>query len=321
MPPEPGRTSLVTEALGYLGGVIILVAAGLVAARFWNDLPTAGRLALVAAAAALLLTGGALVPASLGDTGRRLRAVLWLAATVAVAGFMSLFGSETLGWTNSNLALFVAATTTVAAVALWYAHHHPLQHAATFAGVMGTVAAAASLLPMASEGGAGLATWGAAVIWAVLSWGGVLPWVGEPGTPNLGVMLGSFGAIVGSMTTMQSNWGTVLSLVTVGAIVLAAVLSRSLPLLALGSLAALQTLPAAMVRWFGGSLGAALGLLLVGVLLVGAAISTARRRRAQPLPAAAPGMAARFPWPDRTVALVTSAVVAASTTLAVLTLG
>ena len=51
-PPSAGvreavrGSSLVTEALGYLGGVIILVASGLVTSWFWADVSTLVRLGL-----------------------------------------------------------------------------------------------------------------------------------------------------------------------------------------------------------------------------------------------------------------------------------
>ena len=315
-----GGTSLVVEALGYLGGVIILVASILVVARFWSDLATAGRLVIVGAAAALLLAAGALVPARLGDTGQRLRAVLWLTATAAIAGFVGLLGDQALGLTEESLGLLIAGSTAVVAVVLWALHHHPLQHAAAFVSLLATVAILATFLPAEDTGAPGLAAWGLAVIWALLSWGGVLAWAGPPGSANLGVVLGAIGAIFGAMTTMPMSWGIVLALCTITAVVVAAVGFRSLALLVVGSLGALETLPAAMVQWFGGTLGAALGLLAVGVLLVGAAILTARRRQQQPLPGAMPGTRTWLPWPERTAALGASAVVGVGTTIAAVTL-
>ena len=65
-PPAPGR-SLLVEALGYLGGVVILVAAGLVTARFWNDLSEGGRVTLGALATVLLVGAGLRVPRGPGD--------------------------------------------------------------------------------------------------------------------------------------------------------------------------------------------------------------------------------------------------------------
>ncbi|WP_007023164.1 DUF2157 domain-containing protein, partial [Saccharomonospora iraqiensis] len=57
---ETGRTpSPVAEALGYVGGVLVLVAVGLVAGRYWSELGVAGRLSIAFGTAALLLAAGA----------------------------------------------------------------------------------------------------------------------------------------------------------------------------------------------------------------------------------------------------------------------
>jgi len=60
-PAPPRQASLAVEALGYLGGVIILVSTVLITAQYWGDLETAARLALVGVAALGLLGAGALV--------------------------------------------------------------------------------------------------------------------------------------------------------------------------------------------------------------------------------------------------------------------
>ncbi|WP_028663188.1 DUF2157 domain-containing protein, partial [Saccharomonospora halophila] len=57
---ETGRTpSPVAEALGYVGGVLVLVAAGLVTGRYWAELGVTGRVSVAFGAAALLLAAGA----------------------------------------------------------------------------------------------------------------------------------------------------------------------------------------------------------------------------------------------------------------------
>jgi hypothetical protein len=79
------RSSLLIEALGYLGGVVILVAAVLLTAQYWSDLSTWAHLAIVGGAAVVLVLAGFAVPLRLGVTAHRLRAVLWLLSTGATA--------------------------------------------------------------------------------------------------------------------------------------------------------------------------------------------------------------------------------------------
>jgi hypothetical protein len=69
----------------------------------------------------------------------------------------------------------------------------------------------------------------------------------------------------------------VLTLLTVVAVVGAAVAVRDLALLAVGSLGALASVPAAMTKWFPDSAAAAYALVLVGGVLVAVAVVIARR--------------------------------------------
>ncbi|MCW2812039.1 MAG: putative rane protein, partial [Friedmanniella sp.] len=55
---HPRRASVAAEALGYLGAVLVVVAASLLSARYWSQIPPAGRLALPAGAAVLLFVSG-----------------------------------------------------------------------------------------------------------------------------------------------------------------------------------------------------------------------------------------------------------------------
>ena len=97
MPASVSRTSraaLVPEALGYLGGVIILVALSLVVGTVWDELSVGVRPTIVGVAALLLLVAGALIPSRLGATGTRLRSVLWFASSVALAALLGLGASD-----------------------------------------------------------------------------------------------------------------------------------------------------------------------------------------------------------------------------------
>jgi hypothetical protein len=266
------RTSLVTEALGYLGGVLILVAAGLITARFWEDMALGVRLGLVAAAAMLLLGAGAAIPDRLGGAGYRLRAVLWLLSAIATGTFLGLLAADGLNWQGEDVLLLAGGGTALYGGILWWRHRSILQQLAVFVALAVSASAATAHLPSDEEALPGLSVWGVAVIWFALGWGGFV-------TPRRAAfVLGGIGALFGAAITMTADWGLALGLATAAALVGVAVLFGDLVLLAVGAIGALQILPSAVSRWFPGALAAPLALLAVGVVLVAAAVYTARRR-------------------------------------------
>jgi hypothetical protein len=316
-PPVPGpghqeRTSLVIEALGYLGGVVILVATGLLAAQYWTDLTTFAQLALVATAALLLLAAGFAVPERLGAVGQRLHAVLWFLAVGASAGFFALLGRKSLHWSAPDVLLLTGSAALGIAAVLWWRHRTVLQQLAVFVAFLITAAAAAAQLGTSAEL-PGVAVWGAAAVWFLLGWGGLV----EP--RQFAFVLGAIGLIIGAALTMSSDAGITLALATVAALVAVGVLFRDLVLLGVSAYGALQTLPTAINEWFPGQLAAPLALLVVGALLVTAAVYTARQRRAATAQARRPGRDFSV-GPSRT-ATVAASVVALAVTAVVLGIG
>jgi hypothetical protein len=122
--------------------------------------------------------------------------------------------------------------------------------------------------------GAGI--WGTGVVWAVLAWGGALR------TRRQGTIFGAVAIVFASILVTGELWGTALALLTLAGLIGVALAFRDLLLLAVASVGALVVLPATMSRLFPGMLSAAIALLGAGVLLVGAAVVTARRRREKP---------------------------------------
>ncbi|RZU53380.1 putative membrane protein DUF2157 [Krasilnikovia cinnamomea] len=264
------RSSMVIEAMGYLGGAVIVVALSLVAGWYWDVLPLAARLALLGGAALATGVAGAIAPR--GDVGRRLRAVLWLAACAGLMAFLAVLAADGFGWAGEAVGAFAAGLTAAVAIGLWTARPHPLQHGAVVALLAITAGAATGLLPHPGSL-PGAAIWAVGVTWALLAWGGLL----RP--PRLGVIIGTVAAVIGAVAVADQPWGSVLALITVGAAVAAAVLMRDLVLLGIGSAGMLLVLPPIVNRYFPGVLAAALALLVVGLMLVAAAVTTARRRR------------------------------------------
>jgi len=269
--PPAGRSPLAVEALGYLGGVIIVASALLIGARLWSDIGTATRLALLGAVVIALVGLGMAVPRRLADMGSRLRSVLWLGATLALAAFLGVLAVDALDLHENDVAVLVALGTAGFAVILWSHHRVILQQVAMMVALM---AAAASAIAdsVATDALPGLGVWAVGAVWMILGWGGLLAPRGAA------LALGSASMMFGAMATMLHDAGIVLAITTATTIVIIAVAFRDIILLGVGAVAALGTLPVAVNEWFPNALAAPLALLVVGLVLVGVAVWTARRR-------------------------------------------
>lgn len=270
--PAEDRTPLAMEALGYLGGVIIVVSAFLIAAQYWRDLTTGPRLVVVGTAVVALLACGAAVPERLGATGIRLRSVLWLAAAGAGAGFMGLFGYEVLDLSDADLAVLIGAGTAALAAVLWWANRVIPQQAAVMAALMVT-AAAVIADTVTADSLPGLGIWMVAATWLLLGWAGLL----GPRRPVLA--LSSAAMIFGGIFSAGTDSGAAFAVATAIGVISLAVLLRDLVVLAVGAVGMLAVLPQAITLWFPDSSAVPYVLLAVGLLLVGVAVWTARRRR------------------------------------------
>lgn len=265
------RSSLVIEALGYLGGVIILVASILIASLYWGQVSTTARLVIVGGAAVAMLAAGLPEPQRLGEVGIRLRSVLWLLSTIAFAGFLGLLGADALKMAGADVFLLISAGVAVQATGLWLFGRTLVQQFTMMVGGILTAAALTNELGV-SDALPGFAVWGAALVWLLLGWGGLLE-------PRRFVMaFGAAGMFLGALTTIPAYAGIVLALVTAVAVVAAAVLFRDLLLLAIGALGTLLVLPSSVIELFPGDLAAPIAMLIVGALLVGAGLFVARRR-------------------------------------------
>ncbi len=309
--PAAPASSLVTEALAYIGGAITLAAVGWATVDYWADLDTAARLGLLAAVVAMLLGAGAAVPLRAGEVARRLRSVLWVLSVAALSGFAAVLAIDAFAWSDDDAALFASVFALCYAGLLWWSFREPFQHAVALTGVLATAGTATGQLPVGTDALAGLAVCGAGAAWLVLSWARAFS------QPVLGMVLGAAGAVVGVIATGESDWGNVLAVVVLVLLALLGVLLRSLPLLAVAAVGALLALPPMMDRYFEGSTTAALTLVSVGLVMVGAAIHLARRQRRPDQDRPARGRS----HPSRTAGVVAAACIVAATTAAVVTLG
>src|SRR6266508_2715649 len=116
---EPaGRRAVAVEILGYVGGVLALVAGIVLGAETWAQIGRWGRVAVLGAGVAALVGAGWRLRAD-GRVLPRLASVLWFAAVAAWAGLLAVLlggrSDEALG----NPPLLVASGSLALAVGLW----------------------------------------------------------------------------------------------------------------------------------------------------------------------------------------------------------
>ncbi|MBF4769572.1 DUF2157 domain-containing protein [Nocardioides agariphilus] len=276
-PPErhPAST-LAVEALGYLGGVVVLVSSILIMNLYWQDLSDLTRALVLGGASLALLAAGLATPARLGDVGIRLRSVLWVSATAAFGVFAILLTQNVLDIEEEHSAVLTTAATAAVAAGLWFLHRHLLQQMVTVLALMLTAGASIHDMFPAHDSLPGVGVWAVATVWLLLGWAAVVQprWAVVP--------IAAFGVVIGSLMTLPADAGFVLAIGSVSLVVTLAVLTADLPLLAVGAFGTLNVLPAAVNEWFPDSDAVPFALLGVGLLLVLLAVWTARRRSVQP---------------------------------------
>ena len=202
---RPGP-SLVVEALGYIGALVMVVGAGILVGVYWPDLPTAGRLGILGGTAALLLGTGFVVLGRTEEAAVRLRAVLWAAGVVATAGFMVVLSDEVLDLHDEDQVWLVGAVTAAVGGALWMVRRTWVQLLAFFVPVVLTAVGVTLQVTDDETWAAGVA-WAVGVLWAAASWAS---WI----TPRVaGVAFGAFGAVLGALS-MDRDLGIALGVGT-----------------------------------------------------------------------------------------------------------
>lgn len=261
------RESLAAEAIGYAGGALVVVAISVLAARRWDDAPWAVRAALLLAASVGLALIGALVAPS-SPRASRLRAVLWVLSSGAFAGTLAVTGASGLDLSEETTAVVAFGGAAVHALVAWSRHRTILTQAAFFAALAATAAAATTELE--SDGLPGVAVWGVGVCWVLLALGGVVRPV------RIASILGAATAVFGAAATEGWSAGIVFAVCTALAVLMLAVATGDLALLAVGALGSVVVLPAMIHRWFTGTAAAGV-LLLLGLGLLGLATLVARQ--------------------------------------------
>jgi Predicted membrane protein (DUF2157) len=271
---EPaGRRAVVVEILGYVGGVLALVAGIVLGAESWAQLGRWGRVAVLGAVVAALLGAGWRLRADGGRVLPRLASVLWFAAVAAWAGLLAVLLGGRGDQALSNPSLPVAAGSLALAWVLWTLERRALQQVALMVTLVAAIVAEGEWLGWPAETISGLGLLGVGVAWLVLGWRGFL----QP--RRTAEALGAVAAVCGPEVLFAAgseDWLWAGLAVALCLLVAGSTLGRPV-LLGIGAAALVLFLSEVAATWWR-SLGAPLALLLAGLGLVGAAVALSRLR-------------------------------------------
>lgn len=267
---DDDRRLPVTEALGYLGGLLALSGAVTLAIQYWSDVPTAGRLGLLAAVAVATWLVGARIDDGSAPALIRLRGALWFASSVAVAALVGQAAHDVAHAGVPMVWLSAGAAAAVHAGLLWRLRDRPAQHLACLAGVLAAVAGGLA------DGGAaavGLAVAAVGAAWVAAGLMAVLP------PPVLALVGGGVAVLAGAGITVD-DWpdaAPLLGLAAAAVFVAVGVATVRTPLIVVGLVGGFGYLPWTVGHFFAGSLGVPLAMLLCGIALLAVTLVVLRR--------------------------------------------
>ena len=272
------RRAVVAEVLGYLGGVLAVVAGFVLGAESWDQLGQWGRVGVLAAVTGVLLAAGWWLRGSEGRVLPRLASVLWLGAVAGFAGLLAVLQEGRSDDALADPSLGVAAGALALAAVLYALERRVLQQVALFLAMVATMVAGGQRLGWSWETveGYGFLVLGAA--WLELGRRGLV------GPRRTSEVLGSLALLSGSAVldveaVGPGNWGVWLGLgLSVALIVAGSALVRNV-LLGIGA-AGMVVFLGMVAGEYWSDLGAPVAILLVGLGLVVAAVLVARLRPA-----------------------------------------
>jgi hypothetical protein len=284
------RISLLTEAVAYIGAILILAGGIAAVSQRWHNITGWERVSILAGAAVFLLLVGVFVRRVHEPAIQRLVDVVWFLSVASIAGAVGFAAADVYGISPAVTAVAVGAGITVYSAVLWLARRHALQDFALFTGLVVTICGVIFTidntppsLPFA------LTLWVFGLAWAALGWRRYVEplWVTVP----CGVILA---LVAPSLAAGEYGWVYAIGIVTATAAMAASVPLRNTPLLALGTLAMFGYVTSVVIQYFHQSLGVPGALAITGVLILGLAAITARLMRAtHPRKPMKPGTEAR----------------------------
>ncbi|WP_062518141.1 DUF2157 domain-containing protein [Demequina gelatinilytica] len=275
---HPRPLALVGEVVGYLGAVLTVSALAFLLSRTWTDLPTAARIALVAALVAVTATAGVLAARTASAPAQRLASVLLVAAVVLTGWLAWVIGHDAAGVDDEDVGRWVTAAAAAAATAVYLARRRGLTQITLLVALAWCVETFAQ--PWESDASA-LAL---GLPWVILG----ISWIALAITPLLtprepALVTGGLLAYAGlSIAARGDARGLMLGLGVAFAawLIGAAVMRRELVLLIVpGAVALLASVPQLIDHLVGDTLLTWVGVMVSGLALVAVAVWMVRDRQ------------------------------------------
>jgi ethanolamine utilization microcompartment shell protein EutS len=240
--------------------------------RFWEDLATAGRLAVVGGAALLLLVVGLLLRDEDDDVIWRLRSFVLLLSAGALGGFVGVLTVDALSWEGEPVAIAIGSAVALYGAALWRLKNRPAQQLTTLVGLIVAVFGVMYLLD--GEAAVGLSVFAIGAVWLALGMQDRLP-------PALvATALGSIAVLVGPAVT-AGTWehaAPVMGLAVATGLVALGTWKHEFVLTGFGVIGLFGFLPWTLGALFGETAGPPVILLVSGVLLLAVMLLLLRAR-------------------------------------------
>lgn len=270
------RVPLLTEAIAYVGAILILAGGVAAMGRQWHSLAGWERAGVLGGAAVLFLLTGLLVRRVDEPAIQRLTDVVWFLSAACLGGAVGTAGGDVRGRAVAVTALAAGLAVAGYSAVLWLVRQRALQNFAMFAGLVTASCALVFVIDSSPPSVAfTLLLWGLGLAWAWLGWRRYLEplWVSVPS----GVLLA---LIAPSIAADDHGWVYAIGIATAAAAMAGSVLLRNTPLLAVGTLAAFSYITSVVIRYLRQPLGVPGALAITGVLILGLAAVSARLMRA-----------------------------------------
>ncbi|MEX2503204.1 MAG: DUF2157 domain-containing protein [Egicoccus sp.] len=272
--PAPRRT-VVAEAIGYVGAALALGAIALLVGEFWSQFTDLARLVLVLVLTLALFASGTALRRATRPPLQRLASVLYAGTVAGVAWATGIVVGDMVGRRDVEVGITIGVASTAAALPIYLVHRRALSQLVLLVAVLGTALATLSLPDQPPDTvwySLTAAAIGAA--WFLLGTGG---WLSPR---RVAETAGAVLAVLACQVTGGDDWALLLLGAAVAvALVLLAIRSDALHLLAVGAVGLFLVVPRLVFAWFGDAIGAPATMLVIGLLLVLLAVGLGRARR------------------------------------------